>query len=291
MQQHGVVKKPIYPRLSPPQCWSLLLFISCRLIFRSPSLISVSIHWAFLKSLLSFSLFTCPNCTSKNEKSHVWYHCCIHNALISRYKVFQLVWHFCTLFFFLFVFCLSLSLPIFLSFPREERGEDRYPSIPVLLLPKARTHTHTHTHTQTHIHSAPPTCTEMQVHAQHNNPCRLTWPIYSDIWHIQMLTRRNSRLAALLPLCHTHTHTHTHIWAHSFSKPVQVCLLFVPITSSSKEDTEIHQRLAAVSGFEYADWTVISPLSLSWSLTFIAVLLALMLDRRQTGYLKGELPS
>lgn len=43
MQQHGVLKKPLYPHLSPLLCWFRLPFISCCLIFRSQSLISVSI--------------------------------------------------------------------------------------------------------------------------------------------------------------------------------------------------------------------------------------------------------
>lgn len=40
MQQHDVVKKPLYQSFNP-QCWSYCPFISCCLVFRSPSLISL----------------------------------------------------------------------------------------------------------------------------------------------------------------------------------------------------------------------------------------------------------
>lgn len=76
-QQHGVVKKPPYPRLSPPQCRSRLPFISCCLIFRFPSLISVSIPQAFCISL-AISFFSRLIPASENEKSHGLFHDCIY---------------------------------------------------------------------------------------------------------------------------------------------------------------------------------------------------------------------
>lgn len=74
MQQHSADKKPLYPCLSAPRCWSWLPFISRCLIFRSPYLISVLIPQVlYLPCYFLFFFVVSRLCFWEYETMLYWY--------------------------------------------------------------------------------------------------------------------------------------------------------------------------------------------------------------------------
>lgn len=133
MWQHGELKKPPYPHLSPPQHWSRHPFIPCRLLFRFPSLIAVSFPRVFLYLPCHFPFPLLSRLSLQQWKSHVL---CYD---LKKQKNTMCSASFRSLLFFLF--CL-LSLSAHTSALGEERGEDRHVLHHQFFLPPMLSHTY-----------------------------------------------------------------------------------------------------------------------------------------------------
>lgn len=140
------LKSP-YILVFPPYCSSHHPYISWSLIFRSPSLISVSFPPSFLYLPCHFFFSPCPIHFSVNMKSSVWYPHCISmlnkpedpaSECSARLTFLQAL---------ILLYCLP-SLPAHTSVPSEERWDGR--------------HTHTHTH------PTPVSNTGILVHTLHS---------------------------------------------------------------------------------------------------------------------------